>query len=89
MAAYIARAAAARCSPFLVLVADVRIFQRRGFALLPILAEPLAPPVVAVPGFNNLALQCPVLLLIANMNVFHPPAFPCRFPNLLSANFVN
>ncbi|MGZ4866896.1 MAG: hypothetical protein ACXV7C_06705 [Candidatus Angelobacter sp.] len=74
---------------FLVLVADVRVFHRRGFTLVPILAEPLAPPVVAVPGFNNLALQCPVLVLIANLSVFHPLAFQSPIHNLPITNFVN
>jgi hypothetical protein len=41
----------------LMLVAPVRALQRRGLALLPIPAEPLAPPIVAMPFLNDLALQ--------------------------------
>jgi hypothetical protein len=42
----------------LMLVASVRILHRRCFALLSIPAELLAPPIVAISFFNNLALQC-------------------------------
>jgi hypothetical protein len=55
----------------LMLVASVRILHRRRFALLPIPAEPLAPPIVAIPLFNDLALQRFASISTASPSVFH------------------
>jgi hypothetical protein len=41
----------------LMLVASVRALYRGGLALLPIPAEPLAPPIIAIPLLNYLAWQ--------------------------------
>jgi hypothetical protein len=54
-----------------MLVAPIRILHRRGFALLPIPAEPLAPPIVTVPLLNDLALQCFALISTTSPDIFH------------------
>jgi len=59
----------------LMLVASVCILHRRCLALLSILAEPLAPPIVAIPFFNYLALQYSGLVPITTMSIFHAMPF--------------
>lgn len=57
----------------LVLVASVSVFHGRRLALLPILAKPLAPPIVAIPLLHYLAAQCPCSPAVPILRVFHPP----------------
>src|SRR5579871_4228911 len=55
----------------LMLVTARRTFHRRGLALLPIPAEPLAPPIVSVPLLNDLSLQRFASTLTALTRLFH------------------
>jgi hypothetical protein len=71
----------------LVLVASVSVFHGRRLALLPILAKPLAPPIVAIPLLHYLAVQCSCPSPIAVMRVFHRNAFPFS-ANLLATSSI-
>src|SRR5579864_358820 len=55
----------------LMFVASVQALHRRGLALLPIPAEPLAPPIVSTPLLNYLALQRIGSTLTALTSLFH------------------